>query len=533
VGASRVKRDGLETAAARENDVAKSLALIQFGWTLFFGGMRVDPQATFLKRFGDLVALLRSDPGNDAAQDLALTAVSAALAHGAVQLDAGVETSDLPDALSLQARLLARQVDTIRITEEADIGELLTLARALAHDTMALPVSPHIIITAIPAVDRGNPEPSSPPPQNQASTDRNRRRRVERRASNDRRHAVQPRWPGIERRRGNDRRLTGERRTYLIKDLRAESVRLYSGLVRASGGGAWEEALYATLGLARLAPRVPQVDRRIFLIQVRGVLRRSAIEAMLDLAERDAAVQPAAVEALCWLGLDAAEAMIDRLHAAPVLGPRRFLLEALARMPESYPMVVPLLRGTQPHEIRYGAILAARLGRPEAAPLVRMHLDHPDEEVRVVIIEALSYLHHAPVGDALRTALRHPSAKTRSAAATAIAVWRGGALGVLLGPALEEERDPGAWNAIVAALGAIGNPSACAILAQAALARRSLFNRRGYTREQRLAAVAALMNANTSTARDTLRRLAREADRDVRVRARQAIEGDAHTAAAS
>lgn len=480
------------------------------------------------------MALLRNDPGNDAAQELALTAVSAALVHGSVQLDAGVETSALLDASSLQARLLARQIDTIQITEDADIEELLMLARALAHDTTALPTSPHIAITTIPAVDRGNPGPSSPPsPPNAALTDRNRRQRVERRASNDRRHTMQPRWPGIERRRGADRRMTGERRTYLIKDLRAESVRLYGGLVQASGGGAWEEALYATLGLSRLAPRVPQVDRRIFLIQVRGVLRRSAIEAMLDLAERDATVQPAAVEALCWLGLEAAEAMIDRLRAAPVLGPRRFLLDALARMPESYPMVVALLRGTQVHEIRYGAVLAARLGRPEAAPLLRTHLDHPDEDVRVAIIEALGHLHHAPVGDALRAALRHPSVRTRSAAIAAVAMWRGGALGVLFGPALEEERDPAAWNAIVTALGTIGNPSACAILAQAALARRSLFSRRGYTREQRLAAVAALIQAGTSAAHDALHQLAHEADHDVRARARQAVSHDERSAAAS
>jgi len=36
----------------------------------------VDPKSTFVKRFGDLIALLRVDPGNDAAQDLALAAAA-------------------------------------------------------------------------------------------------------------------------------------------------------------------------------------------------------------------------------------------------------------------------------------------------------------------------------------------------------------------------------------------------------------------------------------------------------------------------
>ena len=35
---------------------------------------------TFFKRFGDLVALLRTDPGNDAAQDLALATSAASAA---------------------------------------------------------------------------------------------------------------------------------------------------------------------------------------------------------------------------------------------------------------------------------------------------------------------------------------------------------------------------------------------------------------------------------------------------------------------
>lgn len=89
------------------------------------------------------MTLLRYDPGNDAAQDLALTAAGAAVEHGAVRVEAsGPGASASPQ--SLEARLVARSVDAVEVTPDIDLQELLTLARALAHDTMPLPASPHL-----------------------------------------------------------------------------------------------------------------------------------------------------------------------------------------------------------------------------------------------------------------------------------------------------------------------------------------------------------------------------------------------------
>jgi HEAT repeat protein len=492
----------------------------------------VDPEATFLKRFGDLVALLRNDPANDAAQDLALTAVGAAIAHGPIRIDAGVETSAVADELSLQARLRARHVDVIQVASDAVLSELLTLARALAHDTMPLPANPSIEVTTVPAIHREDPDPPPSPSTGPATRDRRagESRAGERRAGNDRRCMVQPRWPGVERRRGADRRVVGERRIHIAKDIRAESARLYGQILRASAAAAWEEALYAALGLVRLAPRMPQPERRPLLIQARRIFRRPAVEALIDHAERDPAARVAATDVLCWLGPEAAEAMVDRLRASPVLGPRSFLLDALGRMPQAYPLVVPLLKGERAHEIRYGALLAAKLDRPEAAPLLTPHLDHPEADVRVTVVQALGNLHHAAVGDALRATLHHPCPATRSAAAAAIAAWRAGALGVLLGAALQTERDRLVWRALIEALGRIGSSSACAALGAVALTRRSLFRLRGYTRDQRLAAVATLAQVQTPAARATLRRLAREADADVRRQARGAVDNGHRTA---
>ncbi|MGI9040250.1 MAG: hypothetical protein ACR2HK_03930 [Gemmatimonadales bacterium] len=105
----------------------------------------MDLTSTFIKRFGDLVALLRVDPANDAAQDLALTAAAAAVEHAPVEVDARPERC-VPHELSLQARMLARQVDRLRISAGAEPQELLALARALAHDITPVTARPFIEI---------------------------------------------------------------------------------------------------------------------------------------------------------------------------------------------------------------------------------------------------------------------------------------------------------------------------------------------------------------------------------------------------
>jgi HEAT repeat protein len=147
---------------------------------------------------------------------------------------------------------------------------------------------------------------------------------------------------------------------------------------------------------------------------------------------------------------------------------------------------------------------------PEAVKLLRPLLDHPDELVRHAAVRALGGLHAGPSADGLRDALRHRSPLLRAAAAEAITEWRGGTLALLVAAALEKERDRETWQAMVSALGRIGTPDACAALAAIALTKRSLLRLRGYTTEQRLAAVTALGLANTSAVHATLQRLVRD-----------------------
>jgi HEAT repeat protein len=479
----------------------------------------VDPTATFIKRFGDLVTLLRVDPGNDAAQDLALSAAASAVQTAPIELEAGIAWTQIPDDMPLKARMLARQVDRLRIEAGADPDELHALARALAHDVTPLPITPNVTVELV----RLLAPPSQPPPPGPATPGPSRgsggsgpsperRVPVERRQFEDRRRQAHGRFRGIDRRRGVDRRTSGERRVHLVRDQQAQIARLRDGLAWATRTEAWEEALHAAHGLALLTPRVPEAERRMFGIEARRGLPRATIEGILAVAEHDLDLRPEAADVLRWVGLDAVEVLLERLRRGEALGVRVFIYDVLGGMPEAYRMVRPMLRSSDPREVRHGTAILARLGVPEAVGLLSALVGHPDELVRAAAVHALGDLHGFPVAIPLRDALRHPSARTRAAAGQAISTWRGGELAELLIAAVRAERDRDTWQGMVAALGAIGSADTCDALAEIALTGRRLLRRNGYNTGQRLAAVAALGLAGNVHSVTTLERLVRDGD---------------------
>jgi HEAT repeat protein len=496
----------------------------------------MDPKSAFIKRFGDLVALLRADPGNDAAQELALSAAAAAVAEAPLRIEAGVEWHVIPDHMTLKARMLARQVEAFSVAAGTSPQELQSFARALAHDVTPIPRLPNIEVELVRLLARpldppdgggGGVVPGGAAGGLPAETGINRRIGPERRGGDDRRHSSRARWQDIERRKSGDRRVTGERRLVLVKDQRATGARLLSTLSRACQSSSWEAALYTLQQLVRLSPRVPQAERRAFGIQVRRAVPRPVLEALVGLAERDPVVRGQAAEVFRWIGLDAVEVILDRLREGEALEVRVYFYDVVGRIPAAYRLVAPMLKSQLSHEVRHGAALLGRLGLPEAVKLLRPLLDHPDELVRHAAVRALGELHAGPSGDGLRDALRHRSPPLRAAAAGAVSEWRGGALALVLAAALERERDRETWQAMVSALGRIGTADACAALARIALTKRSLLRLRGYTTGQRLAAVTALGLADTPAGHATLQRLVRDDEGVVSYAAGRVLQAEA------
>ena len=476
----------------------------------------MDPQTTFVKRLGDLVALLRIDPGNDAAQDLALTAATAAVEHHAIVVESGVEREGMEDDLSLQGRLRARRVDLLRVSAGAEPHELLSLARALSHDQTP------VMSTRRVRVELLSERPSAGPPG--GGTDDWSAPRVEeaRRQWRDRRHWRAERWRGPERRRGSERRITGERRLRLVKHYEADTTRLRERLARAVASERWADVLETAHALLEVTPQIPALERRSFALGVRRHLPRRALGGMIELALRDPAEQERAVDVLRWTGLEGADAMVDVVRASESVGGRRFLHDALGAMPEALPAVAPLLNSPAPHEVRHAAGILGRMGRADAVGPLKERLSHADASVRAAVLLALAEFPLRDTADALRTALGHPSRETRAAAADAIGRTRAPGLVMPLVAALDAETDDLAWSAMVRALSALASPEACAALTSVALARRRLLGG-GHAAARRIEAVRALATVAAPCRTPALERLAREGDDAVRHAAEVAL----------
>lgn len=492
----------------------------------------MDHKSTFVRRFGDLVALLRFEPGNDAAQDLALTAAAAAVEEWPLEVEAGVEWSVMPAEFTLRSRLLARHVECLRIAAGAEPHELLALARALSHDLTPIPSTPRVQVELVPLLAASGQGLAAVGVEDrfQVNTISSETRRGERRAWEERRETGRLRWAGSERRKTTDRRYTGERRVHLIADQRATLTQLSSTLSQSVRAQAWEPALYAAVELVRTTPRVPAAERRTFAIRVRKAIPRRALEAFLDLAERDPVARGPVTTVAHYIGLDAAEAAIERLRQGDAIGVRGYYYGLVGSLPDSYPLVTPLLRGREAHEARHAVALLGRIGRAEGVAELEPLIGHRDERIRTAAVRALGEIHQGPSAEPLRQALHSDDPRTRSAAADAIAVWRNGALALLLVSALETERDRDVWHADVAALGRIASAEACAALASVALSPRKFMRRHGYNTWQRLAAVTALGHADTPLARAALLRISREGEGAVRYTADRVLQAEGQSA---
>jgi hypothetical protein len=245
----------------------------------------ISPLDQFSRRFGDLVALLRADPSNDAAQDLALETCTAIANSQPIRLEAGVELVGEEQPLSLKGRLLARQVDVISISPGVEEEELLRLARALAHDSAPIVSSPHIkaqlIEVVVPSwngltIMDGGSETFSPP-----------RDGGDRRISVDRRDLLRGvRHRGQERRR-TERRVTGERRLVLVKHVATDVQKVHERLARAIKEADWPSALHLASVQLQTLPAVPYEDRRRQSILLRRQLSPAAFDGIVRLALAD------------------------------------------------------------------------------------------------------------------------------------------------------------------------------------------------------------------------------------------------------
>ena len=447
------------------------------------------PSALFTACFGRLVVLLRRRPGDLGAQKDALRSAMAELRRGPVRIEAGIEYSDVPDDSSLKGRLLYRFVDSIAFAAEAPAGEVLALARALAQDRGPIPSTPSVLVELVPSSSaRPDLEAASPAVPGTS----------------------EPQSPPVQR----HRTMSGPV---------SEAETLTRAMERSAAAGRWMEAIHAAQALIRLTPRFPEHEQRSHLIALRRAFPRPLLEQFIAFAMRATEEQARVGEILQYAGGEGIELMVDEVRRAEVVGPRKFIYDVLAAMPAALPMLLPLLASPRWHEVRHGADLLGRLGLPEAIEPLRAALTHPDERVRKAVVEALGRFTSHAVVEPLRRALTDPAPVTRASAAHALSLRNSPGLALPILVALEGEKDPAAWEALVEALALIDSSEAIGALVGIALDKKPLFQT-GRPRSQRLAVVAALKKARTDSARRGLERLARDGDGTVGGAAAAAIE---------
>lgn len=453
------------------------------------------PTSAFATVYGRLVAAYRGGPPAAAEAETLLAEAVLLVAGSPVSVEAGLFLSGEYDTANLRSHLLRRQVEELTIAAGAPADVLESLARALGGDA-PLPEHPALGYLMVAQIVPTAPRPAPPA-------------------------ARVPDPPRLALMGPHDFDVDDDRAPTAFG---AELDALTTALVSARERGAWTEALHAAQALVRLSSRVPEIDRRTVAITARRALSRPLLVGIIEHAIRTPEEQARAAEVLQWRGGEAAELIIDTVRKTESPVPHRFLLDALSRMPDAVPMLVPMLGSPAWHEARHAADVLGRQMAQGGLPGLRALLAHPDARVRGAAVEALSRYPAQYGSEALRQGLAHPSPETRQDAAAAIGRRGSGALAMPLLAALEAERDTATWRAMLTALGQIESPEAAAAMSTLALRKRGWLARGGLALSQRLEVVAVLAASPTQAARQALSRVAREAEGEVGAAARGELD---------
>jgi len=181
---------------------------------------------------------------------------------------------------------------------------------------------------------------------------------------------------------------------------------------------------------------------------------------------------------------------MDVLAAAPTVGERRAVFDALKHMTEGTDQLVTMLDHSEWFVVRNVAELIGELGMEDAVPALGKCLDHPDERVRKAVGLALAKIGTRGAAEPLRRALRDRSQEVRMQVAVGIGGLKSSALAMPLVVAMEEEKDEAVVRELILALGRIGSPDAVQALIKWAQPTGRFFGRK--PSELRVAAVEGL-----------------------------------------
>src|SRR5881628_443913 len=286
--------------------------------------------------------------------------------------------------------------------------------------------------------------------------------------------------------------------------------------------GRFEQVLGVISGIMRVEEKVSEASgvRRQYTIALRRIYTKPVLEGLSRLLAAPKH-RAAAVAALQRGGAAGVEVLMDVLAAAPTVGERRAVFDALKHMTEGTDQLVHMLEHSQWCVVRNVAELIGELGMDDAVPALGKCLDHADERVRKAVGLALAKIGTRGAAEPLRRALRDRSQEVRMQVAVGIGGRKSSALAMPLVVAMEEEKDEAVVRELILALGRIGSPDAVQALIKWAQPTGRFFGRK--PSELRVAAVEALRLAATPAALGTLEGLSDDGDREVREAASRGV----------
>src|SRR6266705_2510973 len=345
-------------------------------------------------------------------------------------------------------------VDRAAPRKERGADELLSLS----SERQAKPAPPRAAPTPPPSASPPAPPPSQPGPPPAAVHEAVRAPGA--RATPTGRVALPPGAVDVlaDLERNSTSPTVGDLLAALI-DLAASAAKL----------GRFEQVLGVISGITRVEEKVSEASgvRRQYTIALRRIYTKPVLEGLSRLlgAPKHRA---AAVAALQRGGAAGVEVLMDVLAAAPTVGERRAVFDALKHMTEGTDQLVHMLEHSQWFVVRNVAELLGELGMDDAVPALGKCLDHEDERVRKAVGLALAKIGTRSAAEPLRRALRDRSQEVRMQVAVGIGGRKSSALAMPLVVAMEEEKDEAVVRELILALGRIGSPDAVEALRLAA-----------------------------------------------------------------
>ena len=262
--------------------------------------------------------------------------------------------------------------------------------------------------------------------------------------------------------------------------------------------------------------------RRAYTIAVRRLTKPSLIRGMAGLLPRRRELRDSLQVVFTRLGSDAAEALIDLLTSSDSLTDRRAYLAVLAKIRDAVPTLIHLLGDNRWYVVRNAIDLLGEMRAAEAENALLDVVTHREERVRRSAATALARLGTLRSIQAIEKMATDPVPEVRVHAMQGLGTVKSPRAVSVLARALDHEPDQEVQAVILAALGRQATDEAVARLTKAAEPDGRLFKRKPTA--LRIAAVQALVEANTPAALVALRRFANDREREVRVAAARAVK---------